>query len=90
MCTHNLYFEQKYERYQKFSTENFPFLQFKISVYIGWTCFRNEKLEAAFSSTMPKLIMRAYNKDPSVFARPHPQFQRIFSSPASGTSCYVL
>ena len=32
--THNLCFEQKYENYQNFSSENFHFLVVKISVYL--------------------------------------------------------
>ena len=31
--THNLYFEQKYEKYQNFLSENFHFLVVKFSVY---------------------------------------------------------
>ena len=33
--THNLCFEQKYEKYQKFSSENFHFLVVKFSVYLN-------------------------------------------------------
>ena len=33
--THNLCFEQKYENYQFFSSENFHFLVVKISVYLN-------------------------------------------------------
>ena len=33
--THNLCFEQKYENYQNFSSENFQFLVVKISVYLN-------------------------------------------------------
>ena len=32
--THNLYFEQKYEKYQNFLSEKFPFLVVKFSVYL--------------------------------------------------------
>ena len=32
--THNLYFEQKYEIYQNFLSENFHFLVVKFSVYM--------------------------------------------------------
>ena len=35
MSTHNLCFEQKYEKYQNFLYENFPFLVVKISVYLN-------------------------------------------------------
>ena len=38
MCTHNLCFEQKYE---KFSTENCHFYSREISLYIAWECLRN-------------------------------------------------
>ena len=40
-CTHNLCFEQKYEKYRNFSTENFHFLQLKKTLYIAWASFRN-------------------------------------------------
>ena len=33
MSTHNLCFEQKYEKYQSFLSENFQFLEVKFSVY---------------------------------------------------------
>ena len=33
--THNLCFEQKYEKYQNFSSENFHFLVVKFSVYLN-------------------------------------------------------
>ena len=34
MSTHNLCFEQKYEKYQSFLCENFQFLEVKFSVYL--------------------------------------------------------
>ena len=34
MSTHNLYFEQKYEKYQSFLSENFQFLEVKFSIYM--------------------------------------------------------
>ena len=37
-CTHNLCFEQKY---QKFSTENFHYIKLLKSLYIAWACLRN-------------------------------------------------
>ena len=33
--THNLCFEQKYEKYQKFLSKNFHFLMVKFSVYLN-------------------------------------------------------
>ena len=35
MSTHNLCFEQKYEKYQIFLSEIFPFLEVKFSVYLN-------------------------------------------------------
>ena len=35
MSTHNLCFEQKYEKYQDFLSENFHFLVVKFSVYLN-------------------------------------------------------
>ena len=43
-CTHNLCFEQKLEKYQNFSTENFQFLKLKKSLYIACACFRDVSL----------------------------------------------
>ena len=34
MSAHNLCFEQKYEKYQSFLSENFPFLEVKFSIYL--------------------------------------------------------
>ena len=49
MSTQNLCFEQKYEKYQNFLSENFPFLVVKFSVYLNrrvfiMTCCRNDVL----------------------------------------------
>ena len=35
MSTHNLYFEQKYRKYQSFSFENFQFLEVKSYIYLN-------------------------------------------------------
>ena len=35
MSTHNLCFEQKYEKYQRFLSENFQFLEVKFSIYLN-------------------------------------------------------
>ena len=35
MSTHNLCFEKQYEKYQNFSSENFPFLVVKFSIYLN-------------------------------------------------------
>ena len=39
MCTHNLCFEQKYEKYQIFLSENFIVLVVKLSVYLNRLIF---------------------------------------------------
>ena len=46
MSTHNLCFEQKYEKYQNFLSENLHFLVMKFSVYLNrhvfiMTCLRS-------------------------------------------------
>ena len=37
--THNLCFEQKYEKYQNFLSENFQFLEVKFSIYLNRRAF---------------------------------------------------
>ena len=39
MCTHNLCFEQIYEEYQNFLSENFHVLVVKFSVNLTWHVF---------------------------------------------------
>ena len=39
MSAHNLYFEQKYEKYQNFLSKNFHFLVVKVSVYLNMRVF---------------------------------------------------
>ena len=39
MSTHNLCFEQKYEKYQSFLSEHFQFLEVKFSVYLNRRVF---------------------------------------------------
>ena len=39
MSTHNLCFEQKYEKYQKFLSKNFQFLVMKFSIYLNRRVF---------------------------------------------------
>ena len=39
MSTHNLCFEQKYEKYQNFLSANFQFLVVKISIYLNRRVF---------------------------------------------------
>ena len=42
--THNLCFEQKYEKYQNFLSENFQFLVVKFSIYLNRRVFVMEGL----------------------------------------------
>ena len=42
MSTHSLCFEQKYENYLNFSSENFHFLVVKIFSIFKQACFRND------------------------------------------------
>ena len=44
MSTHNLCFEQKYEKYQNFLSENFHFLVVKFSVYLNRHVFIMQSL----------------------------------------------
>ena len=39
VSTHNLCFEQKYEKYQRFLSENFQFLEVKFSIYLNRCVF---------------------------------------------------
>ena len=39
MSTHNLCFEQEYEKYQNYLLENFPFLVVKFSIYLNRCVF---------------------------------------------------
>ena len=57
MCTHNLCFEQKYEKYQSFLSENFPFLEVKFSLYLNRHVFIMvlEMLEHASQLTFSRL-----------------------------------
>ena len=44
MCTHNLCFEQEYEKYQKFYRKNFPFFfGCKVFNIFEYAFFRNVK-----------------------------------------------
>ena len=51
MIAHNLCFEQKYEKYQNFLSENFHFLMVKFSVYLNRHVFVMRKLAIDMSKT---------------------------------------
>ena len=52
MSTHNLCFEQKYDKYQNFLSENFHFLVVKFSVYLKRHVFVMERLCATKRHTV--------------------------------------
>ena len=64
MSTHNLCFEQKYEKYQNFLSENFPFLIVKFSIYLNRSVFVMEKVcpsrDVVFKPS-PSLVPAVFN-----------------------------
>ena len=50
--THNLYFEQKYEKYQSFLSETIQFLEVKFSVYLNRHVFLMDKYTMNFQRQM--------------------------------------
>ena len=60
MSTHNLCFEQKYEKYQSFLSEIFQFLEVKFSIYFGKACFSNDisKFQLLFPSMFSPEVYR--------------------------------
>ena len=52
--THNLCFEQKYEKYQSFLSQNFQFFGAKIFYIFEWARFRNG---TTFPTTFPKSLL---------------------------------
>ena len=52
MSTHNLCFEQKYDKYQNFSSENFHFFGGKIFSIFDSACFRNAYSNLNLSITL--------------------------------------
>ena len=56
MSTHNLCFEQKYEKYQSFLSENFQFLGVKFSIYL------NRRVYVMMSRAMQQHVFGVYAK----------------------------
>ena len=50
---HNLCFEQKYEKYQSFSSKNFQFLEVKFSIYLNRRVFVMKQI----SRVLPEVIL---------------------------------
>ena len=77
--THNLCFEQKYEKYQSFLPENFQFLEVKFSLYLNRLVFvmvvsllrlrirvnRGEKSPMPIARKVSYTIYRQYRNDPT-------------------------
>ena len=57
MSTHNLCFEQKYEKYQKFYLKIFIFFGGKIFSIFKQACFRNGCLNGSRSLTIPDAVI---------------------------------
>ena len=55
MSTHNLCFEQKYEKYQKFLSKNFHFLVGKFSVYLNRRVFVMSCLDKKHAYDHPQM-----------------------------------
>ena len=51
MSAHNLCFEQKYEKYQSFLSENFQFLEVKFSIYL------NRRVFVMMATAVMKLLL---------------------------------
>ena len=50
MSTHNLCLEQKYEKYQRFLSENFQFFEMKFSIYLNRCVFVMDDLNSVDSA----------------------------------------
>ena len=50
MSTHNLCFEQKYEKYQGFVSENFQFSELKFSIYLNRRVYIMTRLDISYES----------------------------------------
>ena len=72
MGTHNLCFEQKYEKYQSFLPDNFQFLQVKFSIYLNRRIFVMLYRFDGFGPRNTKMCLRAYadNEGPDKPAHP--------------------
>ena len=57
MSTHNLCFEQKYEKYQSFLSENFQLLELKFSVYLNRRVF-------IMAPAIQRMLERSYSVTP--------------------------
>ena len=64
MSTHNLCFEQKYEKYQSFLSEIFQFLEVKFSIYLNrhvfimYKTFVSSHLHSSLIGAIKSLVSR--------------------------------
>ena len=58
----SLCFEQKQEKYQNFSVENFQFLELKKSLFIAWASFRNGDFSYGHSDLIHVCLSRLMGK----------------------------
>ena len=59
MSTYNLCFEQKYEKYQGFLSENFQFLEVKYSIYLNRHVFVM-RIRMCRCTSLPGLMQAEY------------------------------
>ena len=62
MSTHNLRFEQKYEKCQSFSFENFSFSEVKFSIYLNRRVFVIVTVVRTFSSALDEVCAPFRNR----------------------------
>ena len=58
MSTHNLCFEQKYEKYQNFYQKNFSFLEVKFSTYLNRRVFIMMRFYTIFYHCLANLSLQ--------------------------------
>ena len=57
MCTHNQCSEQKQEKYDIFSSENYHFYSREILLYIARACLRNVYLKSSILNYLKKQVL---------------------------------
>ena len=62
MSTHNLWFEQKYEKYQNVLSENFHFLVVKFSVYLNRHVFVMTSISLIEATAEISKLHKAFTK----------------------------
>ena len=71
-CTHNICFEQKYEKDKIFQLKIVIFFSREKSLYIAWTCFRNgDGLPLYLGTVGCVFLLTAARTGPSISFRKH-------------------